>query len=223
MAEPDTISRRDRKKAETRARIIEEATTLFRLHGYQATTIEDIAEAADVAPRTFYSYFDAKVDVAMVQLEQWMVDFIVAMETRPVGESPLEMHANALAALAEQGAVTGHRLRDDTGRPFPPIGVGILTVEHEPEVAGRIYQILVQYQARMSDLFRERLGYPLGAIEPRVLAGALCASWFVAVHGFSEVAAVDPDPPSTDELGIRALASFSSGIASLWEGRPEAG
>jgi AcrR family transcriptional regulator len=219
MTEPDAISRRDRKKAETRARIIEESTTLFRLHGYQATTIEDIAEAADVAPRTFYSYFDAKVDVAMIQLEQWMVDFIVAMETRPVGESPEQMHANALAALGERGAVTGHRLRDGDGRPFPPIGVGILTVESEPEVAGRIHQILVQFQTRMSDLFRERLGYPPGSIEPWVLAGALCASWFVAVHGFSEVAAVDPDPPSTDELGNRTLALFSSGIASLWEGR----
>jgi AcrR family transcriptional regulator len=219
MPDTEPMSRRDRKKAETRARIVEAATALFRANGYQATSIEAITEAADVAPRTFYSYFDAKVDVAMVPVEAWSADLFAAMEARPEGETPMEMHRNALAALAEQGYVTHKRLRDEKGRPFPPVGVGIVLAETEPEVAGRMYQLLVSNQNRVTELFRARMGYPPGAIEPRVVAAALTASWFVAVHGFSEVAAVDPDPPSTDDLALEAVAHYASGLERLWEQR----
>ncbi len=129
------------------------------------------------------------------------------------------MYRNALAGLGEQGFVTGRRLRDETGRPFPPLAVGLIMAETEPEVAGRIYQSLVRLQTDMAALFRGRLGFPAGAIEPHVVAGAITASWFVAVHGFAEMAAVNPDPPSTDELGLAGFEWYASGLTPLWEGR----
>ena len=91
--------------------------------------------------------------------------------------------------------------------------------ETEPEVAGRIYQSTVRFQDRMTDLFRLRFGYPPGSLEPRVLAAAMTASWFVAVYGFEEVAATDPDPPSTDALGLQSLEMFTSGLGHLVEHR----
>jgi AcrR family transcriptional regulator len=219
MAHVDPSNRRERKKAETRARIVKAATDLFNLQGYQATSIEEITEAAHIAPRTFYSYFDAKVDVAMVQFDFWIDQFIAAFSARPESESPDQMYPRALADLGEQGFVTGQRLRDQSGRPFPPMGVGVLMAETEPEVAGRIYQTLLRLHISMANLFRQRLHYPQGAIEPHVLAGAVMACWFVAVHGFGDVAAVDPDPPSTDELGMAGFRLYTSGITQLWEGR----
>jgi len=217
MTQVDGGNRRERKKAETRNRIIESAAILFQRNGYQGTSIEDITEAADVAPRTFYSYFDAKADVAMVQLDRWNDDLAMAMEARPAGETLDQMVAGALATLAEQGYVNSQRLRDDQGRPFPPLGVGLLMAESEPEVAGRIYQSTVRFQDRMTALFRVRFEYPPGSIEPRVLAAAMTASWFVAVYGFGEVAAVNPDPPSTDDLGLQSLGMYASGIGRLME------
>ena len=211
--------RRERKKAATRARIIEQATELFRRNGYQATTIEDITEAADVAPRTFYSYFDAKVDVALAQFEEWANHHVEAMESRPAGETPVEMAAGALEELSGLGYATSLRLRDADGHPFPPVAVAVVLSETEPEVAGRVYQVMVEFQTRMTELFRNRLGYPLGSIEPRIIAASITATWFVAVYGFADVVAGNLDPPSTDELGLTGLRAYSDGLAALWEGR----
>jgi AcrR family transcriptional regulator len=219
MTQVDVPNRRERKKAATRARIIEEATALFQTNGYQATTIEDITDAADVAPRTFYSYFDAKVDVALGQFEEWAERHAAAMEARPAGETPVEMAQGALDELRKIGYVTSERLRDGEGRPYPPIAVAVALSETEPEVAGRVYQVMVAFQSRMTELFRQRLGYPAGAIEPRVIAASVTATWFVAIYGFADVCAGDDEPPSIDELGLTGMRAYARGLDALWEGR----
>jgi TetR/AcrR family transcriptional regulator, cholesterol catabolism regulator len=56
----DKLSRRERKKLETRQNLMEAAMRLFCDHGYDATTVEDITEAADVAKGTFFNYFPTK-------------------------------------------------------------------------------------------------------------------------------------------------------------------
>lgn len=55
--------RRARKKAETRARILKAALKLFQAHGYQAVTIEQICEEADIANGTFFLHFPTKTDL----------------------------------------------------------------------------------------------------------------------------------------------------------------
>jgi len=56
-------SRRERKKRELRERIYAEAGRLFLRQGYDATTVEQIAEAADVAQATFFNYYPSKDDL----------------------------------------------------------------------------------------------------------------------------------------------------------------
>ena len=56
---------RQRKKAATRDRIRASALRLFREHGYDATTVEQIAAAAGVSHMTFYRYFPTKEDVVL--------------------------------------------------------------------------------------------------------------------------------------------------------------
>lgn len=60
------MSLRERKKAKTRALIQKEALRLFRERGYTATTVEQIAEAAEVAPSTVFRYFATKEDLVLV-------------------------------------------------------------------------------------------------------------------------------------------------------------
>ena len=56
----EQLSRRERKKLETRQRLMETALRLFSERGYEATTVKDIAAAADVAKGTFFNYFETK-------------------------------------------------------------------------------------------------------------------------------------------------------------------
>ena len=68
----EASSRRDRKKAESRSRIIREAVRLFGERGIEAVTVDEVAKAADVGKGTLYNYFRAKEDIVlafMVEVE----------------------------------------------------------------------------------------------------------------------------------------------------------
>ena len=56
---------RERKKARTRASIREHAMRLFLHQGFAQTSVEQIAEAAEVSPSTFFRYFPTKEDVVL--------------------------------------------------------------------------------------------------------------------------------------------------------------
>ncbi|HEX8929987.1 MAG TPA: TetR family transcriptional regulator [Actinomycetota bacterium] len=65
VASGSPLGRRERKKARTRAAIRHHAMRLFREQGFQATTVEQIAEAADVSQSTFFRYFPTKEAVVL--------------------------------------------------------------------------------------------------------------------------------------------------------------
>jgi AcrR family transcriptional regulator len=86
---------RERKKQKTRWAIQEHALRLFAEQGYDATTVEQIAEAAEVSPSTFFRYFKTKEDVVS---EDRYDDLIVAgIEAAPPDLGPLAVMRYALA------------------------------------------------------------------------------------------------------------------------------
>ncbi|MFF5010526.1 TetR family transcriptional regulator [Streptomyces phaeochromogenes] len=91
---------RERKRRETRRRIADVGMRLFLTNGFDATTLDMIAAAADVSRRTFFSYFDSKDDV----LETWetgLEDALRAAVTeQPPLPAPLAVVRQALTRLA---------------------------------------------------------------------------------------------------------------------------
>ena len=87
---------RERKKARTRVALQEHALRLFAERGYEATTIEQIAEAAEVSPTTVYRYFPTKPDLVIYDnLDDRMIE---AFRAQPATMSPLEALRAALRA-----------------------------------------------------------------------------------------------------------------------------
>lgn len=93
-------SLRDRKKERTRLALFEAALTLFADKGFDATTIDEIAAAAEVSRRTFFRYFAAKEAVVFPWDEPRLALFREILADRRPGEDRFERIRRALMALA---------------------------------------------------------------------------------------------------------------------------
>jgi AcrR family transcriptional regulator len=78
---------RERKKAKTRAAIRDHAMRLFEEQGYAATTVDQIAEAAEVSQSTFFRYFPTKDDVILTDDYDPLI--VEAIKAQPPGVSPV--------------------------------------------------------------------------------------------------------------------------------------
>lgn len=96
------LSRRERRRKETRERIFRAAMTLFSERGFNATTIEDITEAADVGKGTFFNYFPGKEHVLGVFAEVQRGKVDAALATARTGQEPVrETVFRLIHSLAE--------------------------------------------------------------------------------------------------------------------------
>jgi AcrR family transcriptional regulator len=99
-----TEGRRARKKAATRAAIADAALTLFLEHGYEAVSIRQIADAADVAVATVFTHFPSKEALIFDEDPDFGSELIAAVTERPAGRDLL----SALQAFVNASAVARH-------------------------------------------------------------------------------------------------------------------
>lgn len=90
VAEP--LGRREKKKALTRQTIIDAAGKLFSVNGFDATSIDEICQAADVVKGTFYYHFKSKEDL-VIELRREMTNQLEEFVTSELssGKPPLEV------------------------------------------------------------------------------------------------------------------------------------
>ncbi len=91
---------RGRKRAETYARIQAEAMRLFLERGFEATTLDDIAQAADVSRRSLFHYFASKEEIVFSTKADFPALIEEAIGRRPAEEPLLDMVENALLDMA---------------------------------------------------------------------------------------------------------------------------
>ncbi|HYB27181.1 MAG TPA: TetR family transcriptional regulator [Solirubrobacteraceae bacterium] len=81
---------RERKKQQTREKIARVALELFAERGYDATTLADIAEAAEVAPRTIFAYYESKDDILLCQEVSFLGELKRRLDARPPGTTTVD-------------------------------------------------------------------------------------------------------------------------------------
>ncbi|WP_326690600.1 MULTISPECIES: TetR family transcriptional regulator [unclassified Streptomyces] len=81
---------RERKKQRTRDALVLAAHQLFVTQGYDATTVDQIADAVEVSQRTFFRYFANKEEVALFVQDMTERRFFEGVCARPPSEAPLE-------------------------------------------------------------------------------------------------------------------------------------
>src|SRR4030088_299673 len=102
---------RERKKLRTRTALIDSAFALFQHKGFEATTIDEIADAVDVSPRTFFRYFTSKEEVALSLVDDQLAALLDRVARRPPTESDLDALANAGMEVLRAFETGGDRFR----------------------------------------------------------------------------------------------------------------
>ena len=98
---PNDPSLQERKQELVRNEIFNAAWRLFGQHGYEDTTVADIAAAAGVSRRTFFRYFSSKEDVLIETTDDFAEAMLAAMAARPLAEPPLVAIERALVPVLE--------------------------------------------------------------------------------------------------------------------------
>ncbi|MFH9061339.1 TetR/AcrR family transcriptional regulator [Streptomyces coeruleorubidus] len=182
----------ERRRAETRMEIAEEAVRLFAAKGVAAVTAEDIASAAGVSTRTLWRYFRSKEECV-----------------RPLLTTGLELLTDHLRdsgdphdSLAE--AILGIRYDDDTAPRLRVLRDLLRLCRDEPGLRAVWLEAHYDAEASFAAMIADRTGRPAGDFAVRVEAGVLNTAMRVAVEDWA-LRSDGVAGPSLAETVTRAL------------------
>jgi AcrR family transcriptional regulator len=190
---------RERKKQRTREKIVEAALELFDERGFDGTTIADIADAAEIAPRTFFSYFPSKDDVVFYDFEQTRATIASWLQNREPGTNAIDALRAGIASGVEEigpGDLREKRLRKRLMRENESLAA------HSEHLKGKLADLLGEAVA-------EDLGDEPSDLRPRLVAAAFLAA-IALIEDMSE------DEMSHSSETIDSLLAFlRGGLAAL--------
>ena len=196
---PRAIDRRERKRTRTRLMIQSEALRLFAARGYAQTTVEEIADAAAISPRTFFRYFPTKEDVVI--WDEW--DPLVAdlLDARPDDEAPAE----SIRAITRQ-VIEGLSRRDPAQ----------LRIRHRllagvPELRARFLQTQGTGIELLAAALADKRGLPHDDLQTHVTAAAIGAAVSLALQRWQH----DNGNSDLPELYDRTIDALTRGISEL--------
>jgi AcrR family transcriptional regulator len=167
-------TRRERKKLETRAALEAAALRLFAEQGYEQTTVEEIAEAADVAVRTFFRYFQSKQHVLFGEVAHNVAGRMRAtLQQRPTTESPVEAVGAALRLMEQEQP-------DQHGQILDRLQL----MERLPELGGTYHLLFQQLHDVIADYVADRAELSVVDLYPQLVAAAATGSVKAALAVF---------------------------------------
>lgn len=191
----EQADRQDRRKRRTRQAIQTAALKLFAERGYRQTTINDIAERADVAPRTVTVHFPAKEEL-LFDAEPFTLDGLSKrLSERGPHESALEALRDWMTATMTQAETSGS---EPDGHFWERRALRAHIINAEPGLRGRARASNHPFERILAQAIGQDLGQPANALIPRLAA-------LSAVAGLRELYESDEAhtlaaPPSAAEL-----------------------
>ncbi|BCB85893.1 TetR family transcriptional regulator [Phytohabitans suffuscus] len=197
----EVTSLRERKKQRTREALIDAAFELFTTKGFEATTVDEIAEAVEVSSRTFFRYFGSKEDVATsLQLQQFL-DVYSALDARPAGEPVVTALRHACVQVL--------RAYEEGENDSAQFACVTQLVQESPAVMARSLEMCTEQLDELSRRVAARMGVdPVADPRPKLVASVASAALQVAVRAWRET---EPDEKVSD-LADRAFALLEAGI-----------
>ncbi|WP_437112863.1 TetR/AcrR family transcriptional regulator [Streptomyces longwoodensis] len=200
----------ERRKAETRWEIARAAARLFVTQGLRTTRAEDIAQAAGIAPRTFYRYFASKEEAVAplyaAGAERW---------AEAVREAPAHL---SVAEALEHGV--RHTLTPGAGvstASWEWVRTLIRLATGHPAL-GKIWaEVCLTSEGALAEILAARLHRDnVAAPDLRFAAAVAGAAVRVAVETWAQSTAAPTGPEGPAELALanlRGLRGFWSGVA----------
>ncbi|MCB0993444.1 MAG: TetR family transcriptional regulator [Acidimicrobiales bacterium] len=161
----EKLGLRERKRQQRRQAIEAAAIDLFEANGFDATTIDDIARAADIAPRTFFTYFPTKEDVVLADYAARLGRIVAELEQRPETEPAWAALQAAFAAVAADYQTE----RDQLIRRFTLMAT-------TPSVFARSLQLQAGWEDTLADTLTQRTKAEPDEPTPRLQAAAALAA-----------------------------------------------
>ncbi|MGH3492607.1 MAG: TetR/AcrR family transcriptional regulator [Sciscionella sp.] len=198
MAEPP-IGLRQRKKQARRTALREIAWRMAIEHGLDGVTVEGIARAADVSPRTFFNYFSSKEEAVVDRSRANALALVDAFRARPRQEDLVTaMHTVARQILDENHEVSREWLRRSQ------------LMRESPSLRPHILAAHSAVERSLAEAIAERSGTDVDAdLYPMLAAVSILGAWRVAGTRWAENGA-----SSLSELMRAALEQLAAGMAT---------
>ncbi|WNI22801.1 TetR family transcriptional regulator [Streptomyces sp. ITFR-16] len=159
-----TMGLRERKKLKTRVAIRQATYRLIQEQGYDATTIEQIAEAAEVSPSTVFRYFATKEDIVLTDEYDPVLEAM--LRDRPLDEPPLE----SVRLMIREALTTVLTAEDEELRQRTRLMAEV------PAVRARLTESMSDTGKVLSQVLADRTGGSPDDLRIRVFVAAVLSS-----------------------------------------------
>ncbi|MEV0649588.1 TetR family transcriptional regulator [Phytomonospora sp. NPDC050363] len=156
---------REMKKRRTRDQLVAAALTLIRAQGFDKTTAAQIAEAAELSPRTFFLHFATKEDVLLANAAERTAVGVDAIAARPPGATVDETLLDAVRRMID------HNDSTDVADGLAALRAELIATV--PAVRARVAEHALTAQDELADALRAGYGDDLDPIEAAARVGAV--------------------------------------------------
>jgi AcrR family transcriptional regulator len=185
---PEKLGLRERKKQQTRETIRRVALRLFAERGYEQTTLAEIAEAANVAPRTIFAYFESKEDILLCGERSFLDDLKRRLDERPEGTTTVDALREFLSQIAP-------RDEDDVLRKK--------VMSENPALQAKAHAGHTQLEPMLAQSIAKDLGAQPDDLQPMLAAASVTAAFISVRDRIFEAEA--GGEPMTHEQGMAIL------------------